>query len=211
MPIKQVVCSICKETVNKAQTYHVGGTDRACKKHEGVTEKKDQLAKEKIEKAKQTLLDEKRRLDHFYGSIHRDEQPMKFGPKCWICMNEGLRQDEFFTRVLIEREKADKVFGGPINPFDSNHPGNKLNIGRCIFVLEKEKCANALKYIREDFEMLVQMTNIVAICGPCCGTLKINPLREVGYEELVNFAAAYEVFVKPVISEIAGAELARDN
>ena len=112
-------------------------------------------------------------------------------------------------RVMIEREKAAAIYG-PVNPFDANHPGNKLNIGRCIFVLTKEKCADALKYVREDFSMLVEMSGVVAICGQCCGTCKIDPLPKMDPKDLTKWMVIGEL-VKPVIKEIANAEMAKVN
>lgn len=204
MPIKQVVCSICKETVNKAVTYHVGGQDRACKKHEGVVEKKTQLdVKKQIdhEKSVQKL---KRRLEPKWSE---PSEIMK--PKCWVCMNTGIRQQEFFMRILVEMQKQEKILG-PVNPFDSKYMIRLKE--RCIFILSAETCKNALPYIREDFRMLVDMGGgVLSICGPCCGTLKIEALRPVKWDELVNATTVFQVFMKPVVQEIAVKELARDN
>ena len=51
MPIKRTVCSICKTEVNKAQTYHVGGDQRACKIHQGVVKGGDALKASDIKAA----------------------------------------------------------------------------------------------------------------------------------------------------------------
>src|SRR4029079_2842839 len=203
MPIKQVVCSICKQRVNKAATYHVGGEDRACKVHEGVMEKKAALdVKKAVDQAKSVQKLE-RRMEPKWSS-----DPMQ--PKCWVCMNTGLRQQEFFMRILIEMQKQEKIHGGPVNPFAPEH---RIRLKeRCIFVLSAETCKNALPYIREDFRMLVDMGGgILSICGDCCSVLKIEPLRPVSLEQLSTASAAFEVFMKPVLKEIAVKELARDN
>lgn len=203
MPIKQVICSICKETVNKAATFHVGGTDRACKKHEGVADKKAQLDVKKAGDQAKSVQKLNRRLEPQWSA-----DPMK--PKCWVCMNTGLRQQDFFMRILIEMQKQEIIHGGPVNPFAPEH-----RIGlkeRCIFVLSAETCKNALPYIRDDFRMLVDMGGgFLAICGDCCGTLKIEALRPVSLEQLTMGTAMFEVFMKPVLKEIAVKELVRDN
>ena len=205
MPIKQVVCKICGQTVNKAQTYHVGNGDRACKSHEGVVEKRDALQVEQKKASENWRAKEKARLDAMF---HRDEKPVSLKPKCWVCMNEGLRQDEFFTRILVEMEKLCIIHGGPVNIFDP-----KFRVGmseRCIFVLVKEKCEPVMKYIRDEFMMGVQWMGIVAICGPCCSRFQIDPMRKVEWDELVAHGNLYQM-VKPAFQKIAGLELARDN
>lgn len=203
MPIKQVVCSICKETVNKAATYHVGGTDRACKKHEGVVEKKAVLDVKKADDQARSVQKLNRRLEPQWSS-----DPMK--PKCWVCMNTGLRQQDFFMRILIEMQKQEKIHQGPVNPFAPEH---RIRLKeRCIFLLSAETCRNALPYIREDFRMLVDMGGgYLAICGDCCAVLKIEAMRPVTWDELTTGAAIFQVFMKPVVQEIAARELARDN
>jgi hypothetical protein len=205
VPIKQVVCSICKQTVNKAVTYHVGGTDRACKTHEGVVEKKAVLDVKKQADQARSVQKVRRRMEPVWSG---PSEAMK--PRCWVCMNTGLPQREFFMRILIEMEKQQKIHQGPVNPFAPEHQIRLKE--RCIFVLSAETCKNALPYIREDFRMLVDMGGgFLAICGPCCGTLKIEALRPVSWDELTTGAAVFEVFMKPVVKAIAAKELARDN
>lgn len=204
MPIKQVTCSICKETVNKAVTYHVGGADRACRKHEGVEETKAALDQAKVQKAAAEVRKLERRREPVWGPL---ETSMK--PKCWVCMNTGLRQQDFFMRILIEMQKQEKIHG-QVNPFDPKYQV-RLN-ERCIFILSKAKCEPALRFIREDFKMLVDMAGgIVSICGPCCGTLKIEALAPVNLDQLVRAGTFFEIVMKSVVSEIAAKELARDN
>lgn len=203
MPIKQVVCSICKQTVNKAVTYHVGGTDRACKSHEGVQEKKAQLEVKKQVAHEKSVQKLERRAEPIWSS-----DPMQ--PKCWVCMNTGIRQQEFFMRILIEMQKQEIIHQGPVNPFAPEHQIRLKE--RCIFILSTETCKAALPYIREDFRRIVDMGGgFLSICGPCCGTLKIEALRPVKADDLVNAGAVFEVFMKPAVREIAAKELTRDN
>jgi hypothetical protein len=204
MPIKQVVCSVCKQTVNKALTYHVGGTDRACKSHEGVMEKKAALdVKKAVDQAK-SIQKLNRRLEPRWSE---PSEAMK--PKCWVCMNTGLRQQEFFMRILIEMQKLEIIHQGWVNPFAPEHQIRLKE--RCIFVLSAETCKAAIPYIREDFRMMIGMAGFLAICGPCCGTLNIEALRPVKLEELVSATNIFQVFMKPIVKEIAAKELARDN
>lgn len=207
MPIKQVVCSICKETVNKAVTYHVGGTDRACKKHEGVAEKKDVLQAQKAKKAIEDLQKQEHRLYSMRGESW--SQDFKT-PKCWVCMNTGMKSQEFFLRYLIECEKQSKITGKPVLPLRGFDGGIKMNT-RCIFVLPKEQCASAMKYVREEFQTLIQMAGFVAICGDCCHLNKIQAMPDVKWEDLRKGMVLSELVIRPAIEAQAAHELARDN
>lgn len=209
MPIKQVTCSICKQIVNKAITYSVGKDERACRSHEGVVEKKDQQILQLKKKAEMETQKQEHKRSESWGT----PPPTTFGPKCWVCLNDGIRQDEFFQRVLIEREKARMLYG-TWNPFDPTHPGNKIVIGRCIFVLAKEKCTNAMKYIREEFAQLIQMTSVVAICAQCCHNLGVEPLADrpqPTLEQMTMLGVVYETHIAPIVQEIAKKEMTRDN
>lgn len=216
MPIKQVMCCQCNSLVNKAQTYSIGKDQRACAKHEGVTAKKDELEAARLQKIqKDTAKGKPKKFDAPpkgapvsapKGSAWATDPSI---PMCWLCANKGLRQQEFFMKLLVEREKA-RLIHGEINPFDPNHPGNKINIGRCIFLVPLDKCNQARPFLREDFEPILQMAKCIAICGPCCGTLKIDPLPKPEYKDLVQFSMLGTI-MQPVIEKIAKAEMAKAN
>ncbi len=206
MAIKQVTCSICKAQVNKARTYHVGDGQRACKAHEGVQEKKAALETQKREKAAQGP----QRDRHKYSTPARGAWSGDHGLKCWVCMNPGIRQDQFFLKVLVEMEKLKKIHGGIVNIFDPKHAIRLSK--RCIFLIPKEKATPAMKYVREDFEQIVQLSGgMLAICGPCCQLCKIDPLPPVNMDQLAASSAMYSAFLEPTLSAVAGRELARDN
>ncbi len=206
MAIKQVTCSICKATVNKARTYHVGDGQRACKAHEGVQEKKAALETKKQEKAAQG-----RQRDH-----QRSSAPVRggwsgdHGLKCWVCMNPGIRQDQFFMKVLVEMEKQKIVHGGFVNIFDPKHAIRLSE--RCIFLIPKEKAAPAMKYVRDDFKQIVQMSGgTLALCGPCAQLCKIDPFPPTNLDQVAASSVMYSAFLEPVLSAEAGRQLARDN
>lgn len=204
MGIKKVICSICKTEVNKAQTYHVGNGERACKSHEGVTEKKETLQKNEAQKLQKAMQQEQ----------HRHDRMEDFTPgmvRCAVCRNEGMRSDQFFTRVLIEKAKAEQIYG-VINPFDFKHPGNQVKIAeRCVFVLEKSKLQPIINRIRGDFKQILDLVGVVGVCGPCCKAGGIDPLPKVEFDELMRFAAVSEIAVKPVVDAIAKREMAKGN
>ena len=206
MAIKQVTCSICKAQVNKARTYHVGDGQRACKAHDGVLEKKAALETQKQEKAATALQHHRQKA----SAPARGGWTGDSGLKCWVCMNLGIRQDQFFMKVLVEMEKQKKIHGGIVNIFDPKHAIRLSE--RCIFLIPKEKAAPAMKYVRDDFEQIVQMSGgTLAICGCCCQLCKIEPLPPVSTDQLAASSAMYSAFLEPVLSAEAGRQLARDN
>ena len=210
MGIKRIICSICKTEVNKAQTYHVGNGERACKSHEGVTEKKETLQKNEAQKLQRSMQQEQHRQQE-----HPNKDRMEdFTPgmiRCAVCRNEGMRSDQFFTRVLIERSKAEQIYG-VFNPFDPKHPGNQVKIAeRCVFVLEKSKLQPIINRIRGDFKQILDLVGAVGVCGPCCKAGGIDPLPKVEFDELTRFAAVSEIVVKPVVDAIAKQEMSKGN
>lgn len=206
MPIKQVTCSICHERVNRARTYHIGDKKRACKTHDGVLEKKDALeAKKKQEAAAEQERHERRQDFISRGSAWSGDT----GLKCWVCMNPGIRQDQFAVKMLVEMEKQKKIHGGFVNIFD---PKQAIRIPkRCIFIVPKDKADGAMKYIREDFQGVIGMAGCVAVCGPCCRHCGIDPMPPVDLDKLAKLSFMYSAFLEPVFSDAAGRELARDN
>lgn len=205
MPFKQVTCCKCNNLVNKAATYSIGKDQRACKTHEGVVERKGELEVAKIQQRQREVQKLNARVERKVNGGWSGDPSI---PRCWVCMNQGLRAEEFFERVLIEREKFAQQ-----NPSASimellAAPA-KANIGRCIFVLTKDKCEAAMKFVREDFAQLVTFGGCLAICGPCCGTFKIEPLRQPTPEQLRD-AMVVATIVQPAIEEAAKAELAAE-
>lgn len=189
--------------VNKAQTYHVGGSSRACKSHEGVIHKKDILQEQQRNQAERKR---RRDIDH---PPRNGGWSGAFDLKCWVCMNPGIRQEEYFTKILIEMEKQKKIHGKLVNPLD---PKNAIRLAdRCIFILSQDKVESAMKFVREDFQQLVQLSRALAICGPCCRVCHIDPLPPVNFDDLVRGSVMYSAFLEPVLEAVAGAELARDN
>ncbi len=204
MAIKQVTCSICKATINKARTYHVGDGQRACKAHDGVQEKKAALETHKQDKAST----EHQRDRHRYSTPARGAWSGDHGLKCWVCMNPGIRQDEYAMKVLIEMEKIKKIHG-IVNPLD---PKYRVRLAeRCIFVISSDKVEPAMKYIRDDFKDIVALGNHAAICGPCCHLVNIDPTPPLSMDQLVRSSFMYVAFMEPVLSAEAGRQLARDN
>jgi hypothetical protein len=82
---------------------------------------------------------------------------------------------------------------------------------RCILIITKEKGQAVLPQMREMFRDLVDMAGgVISICGPCCGTYKIEPLEHITGDQL-EFGMLLGELIKPAIEKAAVQELARDN
>ncbi len=208
MAIKQVVCTTCGETVNKARTYHIGGGKRACKTHEGVVAKRDELHAKGLEKAQK----EKDRREFRKERNERLDTNMA-RPHCWLCGHAGLRQDVFFQRVLVEMEKARHIYG-TFNPFDFSHPANK-NLGggeRCILIIAKDKCPDLTRHLRPSMQSLPDLSGVYALCGECAHKHGVkDSLPKPHLEQLAAMSVIYETFMKPVVQKTAIQELAQNS
>ncbi len=204
-----MICSICGQEVTKRQSLSVGDGKRACRSHTETQEKAAQLADQaRLVKAKKALAPKKK-------SEERQEESLP-APRCWICHRPGIRQDEFFTRYLIETEKL-QLQGRSWNPFSPDETvisqfkecfGDKP----CLFWVEW-KGANTKVRLRMSTYNLVQMTNVMLVCPACCKekgfvTMTDERLKGMTLEDMHVQAVAYEVLVQPAIEEIAKGELA---
>lgn len=205
MPIKQVVCSICGQTVNKAQTYFTG-KGRACKTHEGVTEKRNQLHTADLNRqnnARRALEDKYR---NFMDRQERIEDPLK--PRCFLCNVTGLRQQEFFWRALIAMQKLEILNGGPVNPFTLKQP---LMTEPAIFLVLKEKCPpELLQKLNRDARTAVDIVGVLGLCGRCGNRYNVELLPKVEWEQLQTAGLLFDI-IEPTVKKAAGQELAQDN
>ena len=119
MPVKRVVCSICQAEVNKAQTYHVGDGNRACKTHQGVTEKKESLEKNRNQEVQKALETAARKSERARRSILSESWSTSF--RCLLDAGSASKPEcglkNSLPASLIEGAKAEQIYG-TINPFD---------------------------------------------------------------------------------------------
>lgn len=111
MPPKTIKCSICGAEVLKSQTYATGQKDadgtplRACKTHEGVIEKAEQL-KKKLPKIDHS----QSHMDHFEFREWADRH-------CWMCEQKGITVQEASAYQLIVLRQLE-LKGLVPNPLD---------------------------------------------------------------------------------------------
>jgi hypothetical protein len=191
----------------KAQTYHVGNGKRACKEHEGVTEKKTELE----QKAIQTKEQEKKRAEE---RVTKKEASFDIQHnRCWACRRVAITEQEFWIKVLVVHERM-KLKRVDINPFTPEYVENlkkelhikeKLLVTTVFPVEGNEELVKKLPY---NARSCGQIINMVSLCQDCATNVGFKKeLPKVSIDELIKISAAYEVLVRPVFVEVAKGEL----
>jgi hypothetical protein len=212
MPPKQTTCSICGETVNKAKTYHIGDGKRACKKHEGVTEKADELRQADLDRRIREREESKRKKSRpQFG-----DPEFKIVAKCGFCARPGLRQDEFHLNTLkaMERMRLREREGETIHPF---HPEYHTRLREymispdaqddhetvCLWVIQMTSEDKLFKRLKRMGQMEADSFGVVMVCPFCVKKLNLKDRLpkppDVSIEQLSNFGVVYEVCVRPEI------------
>ena len=189
MPPKTVTCRICGEDILKSRTYATGeiGDDglplRACKEHEGVSEKAEELRKEQTKEAKKSAEKLKWRPPSREELERREIEQLQEQQKeaqwgwdhCWCCEQPGIHLKDFSQVQLIAMEKA-RLLG--VNPF-SNEMGELIKgilkqagVTRVMHRFEmdeemKSKFQEWKNRIHWKLRPVADMTGIIQLCFDC--------------------------------------------
>lgn len=205
MPIKQVVCCICNQMVNKAQTLSVGDNQRACRSHSEV--------QSQAEQAQKKLEDEsKARIEKMKRPLRQDVEYETRNPKCFSCRKEGLRQDEFFLEMLKCSEKFSLVHGRDHNLFDpkeSKMVYEPLKNLVCLWIIAYDPQIK-LNY---NARCAAEIMGIVALCTDCCKkqNIKYGIADDLTFDQLMAHSFVYENTVRPMIRQQAAKEISERN
>lgn len=208
--MKTSQCVICGEEVTRRKSYSVGN-GRACRIHEEAQEK----FKELTENAQRDK--EARQAKKVKEKEHKRTLSLK--PCCWICHSDGVRQDEFYMRWLIETTKYE-IVEGSLNIFDPEEMKKavgELKDERCLFYVEwsggNKKIGVPIR-VYELIQMSEQMfgTANLLVCQDCCDKKGFRRMidqsvEKMTFDDLVKQSVAYETIVQPVVEELAKSEL----
>jgi len=223
MPIPQTVCSICGETVNKAQTLHIGDGKRACRKHSETTQKSQEVL---AERQKAELERTKKR----YAPPKHADDSLILAPHCGVCDAIGLRQDLWSYRLLVEWQKYEIVHGKHHNIFDPVESkmaaGCLIDIPCLIWVEWKGENTK----IRVPFKLyqFIQLQQQILqgapegavpaflVCAKCAQEAGFKTLiqerdEKMDGEQFWKVAMLLASVSRPIIEETARQELAADN
>ena len=218
MPIPRVICCVCGQEVNKAQTLHIGDGKRACKSHEG-TEEASKRECEKIEQKRQEGSKRPEKPDY-----HTSE-PTTFQPICTICGKVGIRQEEWYTRLMIEMKKYEITHNKTINPLidDIRKVGGPLVGVSCLFYVmwrgENTKIRvpfRVYEFIKMQLSMGIEEP-VLLVCQDCVQKARFITLAQERSEQLIEndmffrMASLIHAAIDPHITKTAVSEMAESN
>jgi len=201
MPGKQVTCCICGEMLSKRQTYATGEKDddgnpkRACKTHEGVSEKAKDMQKEAVKKVVDSVEEKNRKQrDGWAPSGDSDSDSGGFGlnkkyliwmdTHCWCCGEEGISLREAMQLRMIAIEKM-KIEGKTWNPFvyeESEIPVVKKLLGNnrvlVRFALNDEMFELYKKWfarMKPKARDAISFGRLIQLCAECQEATGIKP------------------------------------
>ena len=216
MPPKTVKCCVCGEEVMKSQTsfvpkgfkYIESGfgkqtteDGRACNKHSGVCEIKNNLAETQKAKALSNNLPPKR------GEYDPAKDPFSLqnlkdpNTHCWTCEKKCMSHQEFLLQqmVALKELESEGRTDWVLNPSIIR---NKMNENGCIDPLIAinltEKDSDLIKYVRPTMRFAVEMLSQVRVCPGCMKNLNLTELfkKKLGtptIEQLSMLSAAFKV------------------
>jgi len=212
MPPPVVQCDVCKQMVNKAQTCSTGNGKRACKIHDGVLQKKEELlALEKKSKERLRKQQEAKQKE----ILNRQEEVRDYAQnRCWACKRKALTKQQLAVKMLVANEKLEikKVGTNLLDPSYGTHLRNELGLGdgdkllvTDIYPIKgNEKAVAKLPLMTQNLCRCVQ---VVSLCQDCRDNLQISAttpdLELPSFEDLAKVGAFYEVFLRPEIREEA--------
>lgn len=172
MPAKTVVCDICKQEVSKRSTLSIGDGKRACRHHEHTQQVSEEIALQEKQKkeGERRKIEEKRQRHKFEKEAWQDIKK----PRCLICLQEGIRQKEYYLTLLKEMQKFKLVRGKEPNLFD------EMDVRKITQVFDGKPCLYFVSWEGENANVKIPYDawQIASIIGSffCCGKC----LREKG-------------------------------
>lgn len=214
MPPPRVICCVCGQEVNKAQTLHIGDGKRACRIHEGTIEKNkleiDKLKREKEAEIKKAT--EKKQRNKFTAE-----------PKCALCGQIGMLQEDWYTRLMIEIKKYELIHGKRINLFsnDMQKAANVLIGVPCLFyVIWHGKNAHikvpfdVYEFI-ETQRMMGIAAPILLVCQHCVIEKRFDTYSQERQENMgesfLQTAQLIHSAIMPAIEKVAVREITESN
>jgi hypothetical protein len=226
MPIPKVICCVCGQEVNKAQTLHIGDGKRACRSHENTVE----LSKHECDKIAQKKKEEyervanKKKISEEKLAQERDKISV-IQPECVICRKPGIRQEEWYGRLLVEMKKYEIIHGKPINPLlgDIRKVGGPLSGIACLFYVMWRGKNVHIKVPHKVYEFIQMQLSmgieepVLLVCQDCVADRKFTTLALERTEAAMHndtffqMAGLIHAAVEPHITRTAMKEMMESN
>ena len=205
----KVTCSICNETVLKSQTYHIGDGKRACKKHEGVIEKSQELQKKekldaeriaqlKKQKVKESQMPFIKTIETAIGEVAVH--------KCYICETEGIMLRDVYMLALIGMKRME-LKGKPLNIFNMLEgikeekmiDGNYVGLN--IISIKEEKVELISKVVVPKFQPFIPSFRFIVSCKGCADRFKLQfepKIEPISIEQMLSIGSAVDGVVEDI-------------
>ncbi|MFA5766503.1 MAG: hypothetical protein WC919_01080 [Candidatus Paceibacterota bacterium] len=197
MPIPRVICCVCGQEVNKSQTLYVGDGKRACRSHEGTAE----ASKRECERIVQKKHAEMEKAVKREEAKHKEAESHGLEPHCLICDKKGMRQDEWYMRLMVEIKKHEIVHGKCISPFAADIQkiaGALANIACLFYVIWHGE--NTKVRVPYDVWQFIQTQKAIGIeepvllvCNDCMVATKFIGLTAERTAEIIKNDAAADI------------------
>jgi hypothetical protein len=235
MPAPTTKCYVCNQVVLKAQTYHIGNGNRACKSHEGVVDKAQNAQAQIKADLKNKYAEEearrKRAWKSFDANIGLNKEMVVRSQiwawfKCWCCGGDGIQLVDFYHRLMIAHERLRLKLGESAIVEALVHPEKllpELQIPVGTKILRRlDLPVDTTQIFREinkhgptsQMSTVAQLAGIVQVCPECAARHKLEfwpQLNLPPLETLALFGEMYEKDVKPELSAIASYELNQES
>lgn len=180
MPPKTITCSVCSQSVLKAQTLARADGSRACRSHDGVTAEAEKLAEAEISRREKAIRNAGRPSwaddrDHMVGmrAAGFEQQAAEFREyiysHCWTCNEEGLEAHGFFTQALIASKRLE--LRGEFNFLSYGHDVRTLmgNIRLLTPIKLEDKVVDRAitKHVNKRVRDILHLLGFVLICPEC--------------------------------------------
>lgn len=215
MPPPRVVCCVCGQEVNKAQTLHIGDGRRACRHHENTVAASKREC-EKIEHEKQEALRKTKEK--------KQRETPTLEPQCVICGRTGIRQEDWYTRLMIEVKKYEITHGKPINPLTemSKVASGALAGTNCLYYVmwRGENTKVRVPFTVYEFIKMQEsmgMEPILLVCQDCALEKKFVTVSQERFDNLVKddmfflTASFLHAAIGPQIEKMAVKEIIESN
>ena len=218
MPPKMVTCCICGELVSKRSTVFLG-KERACRTHDGTLDVRDALERRRQKQLAADKIAEREKMAKRIQNHSHEYEPLS--PRCWLCNEPGMHQQDYFSRVLIETEKYEMQHGRKPNFFNLDEMQEIVTgLDRCLFIVDYTKHKKVLSpLVHSKFYEAVRFIDqndiggLMFICAVCMDKHSLHDTRPQpeSLKQLTSLSAIYDAFVKPKVRKIAATELAESN
>lgn len=219
MPPPRVVCSICGQEVNKAQTLHIGDGKRACRSHEGTAD----ASKKECTKIEQQKKDELKKAAQKKQRKIREIPTLE--PQCMICGKTGILQQEWYTRLMIEMKKYEIIHGKPINALfgDIKKAGSALVGINCLFhvIWHGDNTNIRIPFQAYEFvklsKQLIDQEPILLVCQDCVRENGFTTATHERFSEMMKSDMFFQIsdimhsVIEPQIEKMAIQEISESN